>query len=74
MLSKEQSARVDALTKERDDLIEKLTNLNSFVYSGKVASLSDKARFLLLEQRATMEYYVKLLNKRIAQFITECVG
>lgn len=74
MLTKEQNERVDALVAERDELVAKLTKLNSFIYSGKADKLSDDARALLAEQHDVMEYYVRILNKRITQFIIDCVS
>lgn len=73
MLDKQQEERYKALVDERDVLVDKLQKLNAFVYTDKCSKLSCDAKDLLLVQRDIMEQYLSILNRRIKQFVKECL-
>lgn len=53
---------------EKKELDERLTKLNAFVGGDAFCNLSMDEEWLLREQRAEMEAYSRILERRIAMF------
>lgn len=51
---------------ESRELLTKINNLEKFVFSNKIESLSERSQELLKRQLAAMKIYSGILNERLA--------
>lgn len=56
---------IDYLNKDKKDLLKKIRQYNTILYSNKYHDMLEEEKFLLDEQGDIMNNYLDIINKRI---------